>query len=99
MTPEQDAAVKAHINKHFKGGCPICQSTAFFLNPHVSMVPQIGQAVIQSGQPVITVSCQTCGYAMFFNVFYMGLGELFGLKTTEELERERAQAKEKVNAK
>ena len=84
MTEEQNRAAKAAVDKHLTS-CSVCHETAFFLNPDVAFVPTLNGMKVNllNGQPLISVSCITCGHVILFNILRLGLGELFGVKAAE----------------
>jgi hypothetical protein len=85
LTPEQNTAARQAIGKHLKS-CPICHTTSFLLGRDVTFLPRIekGNFIdLFTGQPCVSAVCRTCGYLALFNVFNLGLAEIFNLKPSE----------------
>lgn len=81
FTEEQEKAAKSAVDRHLKA-CPLCGSKSFYLESDLYYLPTLRKNGVNLawGQPCLSVACKTCGHVMLFNVFYLGLGNLFNLK-------------------
>jgi len=81
------------LRDHWEHGpCPVCHSTSFQFGPLLevpSYDPKMGLS--RSVLPVFGVSCETCGYLLFFNALAAGIVAPFIVDTLEDQEARRAE--------
>jgi hypothetical protein len=80
LTTEEHKKVQDWVAKFSPGGdakCPICQTSTWFINPHlvqpVTLGAGFGLQLGGIGYPQITMNCIQCGYTMFLNAVMVGI--------------------------
>lgn len=88
LTPEHNDAILAAIKQKMGSRtmiCPISGDNKWGVEPHlvftpVSDNPQMIQIGGGPSLPLAVMTCQTCGYTVYLNVFKLGIAGLFGLE-------------------
>jgi len=90
FTPEQFQAIIQSLTGKIGGdrACPMCGHNTWTVNDGLVLLtlqPPTPGAVMLGGitLPNVTITCKTCGNTVLFNVFTLGLAEMFGIMPTE----------------
>ncbi len=80
ITQEQRDAVTKRLNdKASVGACPACRAKNMVVQNLVTAIPASNIPMLQADRqfPAVVVLCQTCGYMMLFNIFSLGVADVF----------------------
>lgn len=95
LTKKQQALIIEAVNKAVVGGlvCPVSKDQVWavepaFIMPDAQDDPSQRRVGGPSGYPFAVVTCETCGYTIFFNIMKLGVGEQLGFTATTERQDE-----------
>lgn len=98
FTDAELARINAAINEKAGGlkACPVCATNEWHIGPgrtEFALIPRdparAQEGVSASG---LLIVCVKCGYMFAMNVFVLGLGDLFGVKSISQAKAEEAKA-------
>src|SRR5438045_4209622 len=74
LTPEQAKKVSEWIERHSKGGCPVCGHRKWKLAPDlVEIRPYYGITFLGGPiYPLVLLTCENCGYVFLFHAMMTG---------------------------
>lgn len=79
LSEEQRKELVKKLYDLWKGAreCPICQNTKWNISDTVFEIREFYEGVVVGGketgiQPVITITCETCGYTILLNAINLG---------------------------
>jgi hypothetical protein len=91
FTPEQLQKIAEVLTAKHLNACPSCgrlktfeigQALVAFPLQHN---PQLGLSLTGSFYPCVPLTCNYCGFVMFYNLVTLGLAEFFGLVPQKEV--------------
>ena len=87
FTPVQFAAIQDALSKKapLGGACPICSTNDWQIGSRLVIVPVApvaGLTMLGAGAslPSIPLICKNCGNTVLLNAFFLGVGDVLGLK-------------------
>ena len=91
LSKQQTDLILAAVNKAVVGGlvCPVSKDQSWtvesaFIMPDAQDDPSQMKVGGASGFPLAVVTCETCGYTIFFNLMKLGIGEQLGFSLPTE---------------
>lgn len=85
FTQEQLTAVMGALQKRPTMRCVVCGQQSWNVNSDLVLLQtvQVGiPLMVATGAPSVAVICTVCGNTLLFNVFALGVGDIFGLKAS-----------------
>ena len=96
LTQDQKEKLVKKLYDLWKGAraCPICQSTKWNISDTIFEIREFYEGVVVGGksvgiQPVITITCETCGHTILLNAINLGFVETSHVQQNSRAEDER----------